>query len=65
MFTTKPDTGVVLVVLLVSRSSPDNFRPYFSLTVKEPAGFLKGQSRLKGNFYLYKLKNLRKSFSVF
>ena len=61
-FTTPPDTGVVLVVSRVSLFSPYNFRRYFSRTVKEPAGFLRGQSRVKGNLYLYKLKL---PFSVF
>ena len=54
-FTTPPDTGVVLVVSQVSRFSPYNFRLYFSRTVKEPAWFLRGQSRAKDNLYLYKL----------
>ena len=34
VFTTLPDTGVVIVVSKVSRFSPYNFRPYFSLTEK-------------------------------
>ena len=64
-FTTSPDTGVVLVVSRVSRFSPDNFRPYFSRTVREPAGFLRGQSRVRDNFYLYKQKFFERRFPYF
>ena len=64
-FTKPPDTSVVLVVSRVSRFSRYNFSPYFSRTVKQPAGFLRGQSRATDNLYLYEMKNFRKSFSVF